>query len=95
MDANLAQSLHLLNSSEVQNTIANANGRAAALAKDTTRTKEEKVTELYHWVFSRDPQPDELQIAIAHIDKHAETPQPAYEDLLWALINTKEFLFNH
>lgn len=95
MDANLAQSLHLLNSSEVQNTIANASGRAAALAKDETRTKDEKVTELYHWVFARDPQPDELQIAIAHIDKHAENPQPAYEDLLWALINTKEFLFNH
>ncbi len=95
MDANLAQSLHLLNSAEVQNTIAHAEGRAAALAKDATRTKEEKVTEMYRWVFARDPQADELQIAIAHIDKHAETPQPAYEDLLWALINTKEFLFNH
>lgn len=94
-DANLAQSLHLLNSADVQNKIANASGRAAGLAKDETRTKEEKVRELYHWVFARDPEPDELQIAIAHIDKHAETPQPAYEDLVWALINTKEFLFNH
>lgn len=94
-DANLAQSLHLLNSAEVQNTIAHANGRAAALAKDQTRTKEEKVRDLYHWAFARDPQPDELQIAIAHIDKHSDSPQPAYEDLVWALINTKEFLFNH
>jgi hypothetical protein len=94
-EANLAQALHLLNSSEVQNKIASGNGRAATLARDKERTHEEKLQELYRWVFSRNPRPDELSVAVAHIQKHEDNPQIAYEDILWALINSKEFIFNH
>lgn len=94
-EANLAQSLHLLNSPEVQGKIGAATGRAVTMAKDTTRTDDEKVKELYRWVFSREPQGDELQIAISHINKNAANKQVAYEDVIWALVNTKEFLFNH
>lgn len=93
-EANLAQSLHLLNSSEVQGKLSDGAGRAAKLAADTSRTHEEKVRELYLWVYSREPVADELQVALAHLEKH-ENKQQAYEDILWALLNTKEFLFNH
>ena len=34
-------------------------------------------------------------IALAHINKNEKDPKRAYEDIVWALINTKEFLFNH
>jgi hypothetical protein len=34
-------------------------------------------------------------VALAHIEKHKDNKKVAYEDILWALINTKEFLFNH
>ena len=94
-EANLAQSLHLLKSSEVQDKIANASGRATTMANDKVRTHEEKVKEMYRWVYSRDPNADELKIALAHLAKHEAAPKIAYEDILWALINTKEFLFNH
>ena len=94
-EANLAQSLHLLNSSEVQNKIGSGSGRAAALAADKGRTHDVKIRELYRWVYSREPSADELKIAIAHIQKHEAAPKTAYEDIVWALINTKEFLFNH
>jgi hypothetical protein len=93
-EANLAQSLHLLNSSEVQDKIASPSGRAALLASDK-RPTEAKIRELYRWVYSREPNADELQIAVAHLAKHRSAPRPAYEDIVWALINTKEFLFNH
>ncbi len=93
--ANLAQSLHLLNSSEVQTKITGGSFRAALLAKDKTRTDEEKLNELYRWVYSRAPRKSELKFALAHIAKHKEKPQIAYEDIIWALVNTKEFLFNH
>ncbi len=93
-EANLAQSLHLLNSTEVQNKIASGTGRAAMLAKDA-RPPEDKVNELYLCVYGRHPDDDEIKIAADHIARNAEKPQAAYEDLVWALVNTKEFLFNH
>ncbi len=93
--ANLAQSLHLLNSKEVQNKITSGSSRAALLAKDTKRPNEEKIKELYRWVYSRAPQDQEMKFALSYIEKHKAKPQVAYEDIIWALINTKEFLFNH
>ena len=95
MEANLAQSLHLLNSSEVQTKIAGGTSRAALLASDKERPHEDKLRELYRWVYSREPETEEISIAMNHIEKHADNPQLAYEDIVWALINTKEFLFNH
>ncbi len=93
-EANLAQSLHLLNSQEVQSKLSNGSGTAARLAADTQRPHEDKVRALYIAAFSRPPAQDELAVALAHIER-LENKQQAYEDILWALVNTKEFLFNH
>jgi hypothetical protein len=94
-EANLAQSLHLLNSGEIQGKLTAGNGHAARLANDKARPHEIKVRELYLLAFARVPTPEEMTIAIAHINKNEMAPQRAYEDIVWALINTKEFLFNH
>ncbi len=94
-EANLAQSLHLLNSNDIQGKIASGNGRARRWAADTARSDEEKVRELYLWTYSRLPSDEETQVVLAHLNKHANQKQIAFEDVLWALINTKEFLFNH
>jgi Protein of unknown function (DUF1549)/Protein of unknown function (DUF1553) len=94
-EANLAQALHLLNSDEVQGKLSRAGGRADALtnAKDT-RPDAEKVEELFYWAFGRKPSPTDLQVALDHINKHAQTKKLAYENIVWALLNTKEFIFN-
>lgn len=94
-EANLAQSLHLLNSSEVQNKIADGAGRAAKLSADKERGNQDKINELYRWVYSRQPDSVEMKIAMAHLAKHEKDSKVAWEDIIWALINTKEFLFNH
>jgi hypothetical protein len=105
-DASLAQSLHLFNSADVQAKLTADAGRAASLAKEGGKADEEKVRELYLWAFARMPGADELKLALGHLasqrkDKEGKPLAPelarrqAYEDLLWALINTKEFLFNH
>ena len=94
-EANLAQSLHLLNSSEVQNKIADGNGRASKFANDKDHPIEVKINELYRWVYSREPDSEEMRIATAHLEKHKDNPKLAFEDIVWALINSKEFLFNH
>jgi hypothetical protein len=94
-EANLAQSLHLLNSSEIQGKLTSASGSAARLAGDNSRSHEAKIRELYLLAFSRVPSADEMTIALAHIQKNEKDPKRAYEDIVWALVNTKEFLFNH
>ena len=96
-DASLAQSLHLLNSKDVQEKIANDKGMAALLAADTKTNDEDKVKQLYLGALSRPPNEKELAIAKAHVEKAKDdkAKRQAYEDMVWALINTKEFLFNH
>jgi len=94
-EANLAQSLHLLNSSEIQGKLTNGNGNAAKFAADKSKEDQAKIRNLYLLAFSREPIPEELGIATAHIEKHKDNKKIAYEDIVWALVNTKEFLFNH
>jgi hypothetical protein len=103
--SSLAQSLHLINSGEIKGKLATPNGRADRLAKED-RPVEAKVTELYLIAFSREPRPAELKTALEYLigpATNAEgTPVQAtkptaegFQDLIWALMNTKEFLFNH
>lgn len=94
-EANLAQSLHLLNSNEVQGKLSAGDGRAALLANDKERADEAKVRELYYWAYAREPDADELALTTAYLAKHEKDKRPALEDIVWALVNTKEFLFNH
>jgi len=105
-DASLAQSLHLINSKGIQDKLTNPKGRAAALAADDKRKDEDKIKDLYYMVYSREPDAEEMKIALAHLakrpkDKDGKELAPAtakrqvYEDIVLALINTKEFLFNH
>jgi hypothetical protein len=92
-EANLAQALHLLNSDEVQGKLSRPGARADLLAKDK-RPDAEKVEELFLWAFAHKPAADQLEAALAHIEKHKNDKKVAYENILWALINTKEFVFN-
>lgn len=103
-ESSLAQSLHLLNSPDIQKKLADDKGRAAQLAADDKRSDEAKLAELSQWAASRPPSPKQIEIGLAHIAKRTSGKtgpdllagkRQAYEDILWALINTKEFLFNH
>ena len=91
-EANLAQSLHLLNSTDVQSKLAANGGRCDQLAGDQERTEEQKITELYYWALARPPREGELQRVLTYLQRKTNK-RHAYEDVLWALINTKEFLF--
>lgn len=103
--SSLAQSLHLMNAADVKAKLATNDGRADRLAKGPTPAPE-KLRELYLAAFSREPRADEEQIANEYLTRSRfdadgkpldpqKATRQAYEDLLWALINTKEFLYNH
>jgi len=104
-DANLAQSLHLLNSPKIHEKVSDPRGRAVRLANDSSLTDEERIRELYLWTLSRLPEEPEMEFALGYIRKRSRGSdaaaaarsrlEEAYQDTLWALLNTKEFLFNH
>ena len=107
-EANLGQSLHLINSDTIQQKLTAGGGRAATLAKDKQRSDEERLGEIYFRALARPPHKQELEIASAHLKKKRElsaadpsalppatAEQQAFEDIIWVVLNTKEFLFNH
>jgi hypothetical protein len=89
----LPQVLYLLNSDEVQRKLTDKNGFIAEMMKPG-RTTDEIIDETFLRTFSRQPRPAERQDAAALIEKSSNRRQ-AIEDLLWALLNANEFLFNH
>lgn len=93
-EANLAQSLHLLNSEEVQGKLSSDSGRAARMAARPPQEDAASVTELYQAALGRKPNDDELKTVLAYLAQRSER-RAAMEDIVWSLINSKEFLFNH
>jgi hypothetical protein len=99
-ESTLAQSLHLLNSKELQEKIASSTARPARLLADSSRTHADRLRELHRRAYGREPGAEEIRIALTHIEgtgqpASSRSAQAAYEDIVWTLINTKEFLFNH
>jgi hypothetical protein len=90
----IVQALHLMNSTRLTEKIAHESGRAARLAK-SDRPVDDVVTELYLVTYARFPTSDELKTAAAVFTADGATRQSATEDLMWALINSAEFVLNH
>jgi hypothetical protein len=93
-EANLSQTLHLLNAPELQQKLVSGNGRASRWANDK-RPDSEKVDELYRVALSRPPTADERDVCLAHLERRRgeKRLRQGYEDLIWAIVNSKEFLF--
>lgn len=89
-DTTVVQALHLMNSPNLHRKVTSDQGRAAALAAGT-RSPQEIVDELYALVYSRRPTEDERNTCLKLFEKG--TRRAVVEDLLWALINTPEFVF--
>jgi hypothetical protein len=89
---NIAQALHLLNGDFLNKKIAAPAGRVETLFKDK-KALPEVVEELYLVTLSRPPRPEEATRSLEWI-RQAATPREGARDLLWVLLNSREFLFN-
>ncbi len=92
--SSVVQALHLMNSDNIQSKLSAPNGWVSKLLK-SSHTNAEIVELLYLASFSRFPSEEEREIAEAAIPDNPNKRQAGIEDLLWALINTAEFVFNH
>jgi hypothetical protein len=95
-EATLAQSLLLLSSAEIEQTLEARGGRIDGWLADP-RPDATRVVELYRVCFARRPTDEEGAVCLEHLARCRTRGmlRQGYEDLVWTLINTKEFLFNH
>ncbi len=96
LKTSVVQALHLMNSRRLHEKLASREGRVWQLAS-SPRSAAEIVVELYLSAFSRLPTATELEAATAVFPEGASPSvrQTATEDVLWALLNSAEFVFNH
>ncbi len=92
MEPTLSQALHLLNG-DTSNAKIQEGGLIPKLLAGK-KTDAERITELYIRCFSRKPTAEELATLGAALKQNKDQKQ-ALEDLFWALLNSREFLFNH
>jgi hypothetical protein len=91
--ATLGQVLLLANSEEIERKIFAGDGYLAKLLKDK-KAIPEIIDDLYLTAFSRPPTANDKKRLLAYVDK-IDNKQQALEDVLWVILNTKEFMFNH
>jgi hypothetical protein len=91
-ETHVGQSLLLINSDALEAKLTAPSGRVAKLAA-STRSNGDIVEEFYLATLNRFPTAQEKEAALAVLGNGPR--QQRLQDLMWALLNTKEFLFNH
>ncbi|MDA1049691.1 MAG: DUF1549 and DUF1553 domain-containing protein [Planctomycetota bacterium] len=87
-EASLDQALQLMNSGLIRDNVNRARERLQTLPDH------QLVEQLYSSAFSRAPRPQERMAVLSHLES-AEDRGQAIENVVWALINTNEFMFQH
>jgi hypothetical protein len=86
----IPQALRLMNSPFTNR----AEAIAADITKDT-KAPAEAIERIYLTALSRRPNQAEMERLTAYVNRPAATPRVAYGDILWALLNSSEFVLNH
>ncbi len=93
-EPSVSQVLHLLNSPEIQRKLAHDRGSVARLAA-VRAGDADLVDDLYLTVLTRMPTARERDVAVSLLANNPGQRRQAAEDLVWGLMNTLEFAFNH
>ena len=92
-DSNLAQALQLINGPTINDKLRNPNNRLSKLLAEK-KGEREILDALYLAALARPATDAERAPALSHVAKGADK-RKAWEDVLWAILNTREFLFRH
>lgn len=91
-DTTLVQALHLMNAPNLHAKVTGDDSRAAKLSASKL-TPAEIVDNLYLLTYCRPPTDVERSTCVALFSRDGATRRSVTEDLLWALLNTPEFVF--
>jgi len=92
--SNMLQALHLINSKSILGRVQNPAARPALLLRQKISDKE-LATELYLWALARHPNEAELAVAVEFLQSASDRRAEAAQDLMWALLNSRDFLMTH
>lgn len=102
-DQSIPQTLFLLNDDLVNTLVSNTRGSLVATALAETKDTAGRVAILYKSALGRPPSIGEQQFFVSKIDRlraeakksDAKAEAAIFEDALWALVNSTEFMTNH
>lgn len=92
-EPNLAQVLHIANGEVLHRKLTDKKGRLTQLVEKTTDNRA-AVRALYLVTFSRPPSSEESERCVKIMER-SKNRREGLENVLWALCNSREFLFNH
>ena len=93
-DPSLSQALHLLNGSSVTTKIS-AGKQIDEWLKEEKMTPEEVIDRIYLRCLTRKPSDVERKELMATIGEDKKLHLAALQDIFWAVLNSREFVFNH
>jgi len=93
--SNMLQALHFINGKSILGRVQSGSARPALLlAKKSTDVQ--LVTDIYLWSLARKPSEKELKVGVQFIAESGPMQRTAaVQDLMWALLNSKDFLLVH
>jgi len=92
----ITQTMHLINGDTLQRQITATDSKLSKWLEDPAISNEEIVKRLFLASLVRSPDDREISLVVKSIgDQGVEARRKAFEDTLWALFNSKEFIYNH
>ena len=89
--SNMLQALHFINGKSILGRVQNPAARPALLMSKKMSDKD-LVTELYLWSLARHPRAAELKVGLDFLASYGDKKAEAAQDLMWALLNSRDFL---
>jgi len=85
-----SESMRLSNDAGIQKSVA---GRTSALLK--LKDRKAQITEAVWTVLSRSPTASEMELFDSYLERRKDRPEAGLQQMIWALVNSPEFRFNH
>jgi hypothetical protein len=93
-ESTVTQTLHLMNSEQLHRDVISDAGNAARLAASESAAVD-VVDELYRMIFARKPSEEELKFASELFAAEGASRRQVVEDLMWAMLNSPEFVLQN